>query len=747
MPSPNPAPHRVRVGEFHVDLASGELTSNGTRVRLQVQSLELLKALLDRPGMMVTREELRERLWPNDTFVDFDHGLNAAVRRLREALGDSADSPRFVETIPRKGYRLVAATDIAPLASAMAAPTVAETVPETSVASDGQPKRAVGRWVYLTIAVGIVSFLLAVVAWRARRSTPPPRSPAFASLSVDVPSGWSVGLLDQVALSPDNRHLAFTAVGPDRVGSLWVRPLTGAARRIPGSEGAVAPFWSPDGSRVGFFANGNLKSIALGDGHVQVLSPSAPAPIVGGSAAWLANGSILFMPLGTSLGTPVHAAGLRRLDSAGGEVLPIAPSPPERRDYIDYLAPYGIPGSKAFTFVRWNPSTVEMTGHVGEVGTSAIADLGRTGSRIAITTTGHAVFVRNGTLIAQQFDMLRRRLVGAPVSLAPDVSVSQPMFGHFAASADVIAYLPRHSMTSGVSMTLVDRRGTPLRRIGEVADYSSARISPDGTRLAVAERDPISGTRDIWVHDLSGQVLPVQLTSNSRDDMAPFWSADGRTILFTSDRSGERDIYRKEIATGQPEVLAFSSTDSKSLNAWSGDGQFFIYDTGARAAIDAHGRMNKDLFTVSMNASPRVRPLATTAAAESNADISPDGTLVAYQSTSAGGSDLMVETFPEKSRQFPVPGGGSEPIWRANGRELFFLSSRGELCAIEVTRSGETVRFGQPRVLFKPQNLPNVTRRYAPLPDGQRFVVLASVSSGSSQEITVLVNWRSAFHE
>ena len=104
----------MRVGEFHVDLDSGEIIGNGTRVRLQGQSLELLKALLERPGTMVGRDELRQRLWPDDTFVDFDHGLNAAVRRLRESLGDSADSPRFVETIPRKGYRLVAATDVAP---------------------------------------------------------------------------------------------------------------------------------------------------------------------------------------------------------------------------------------------------------------------------------------------------------------------------------------------------------------------------------------------------------------------------------------------------------------------------------------------------------------------------------------------------------------------------------------------------------------------------------------------------------
>jgi hypothetical protein len=110
----------------------------------------------------------------------------------------------------------------------------------------------------------------------------------------------------------------------------------------------------------------------------------------------------------------------------------------------------------------------------------------------------------------------------------------------------------------------------------------------------------------------------------------------------------------------------------------------------------------------------------------------------------AGGSDLVVETFPDKGRQFRVPGGGEEPVWRADGRELFFLSARGELCAIDVKRSGETLQFGEPHVLFTPPSLPTVTRRYAPLPDGQSFVVLTAISSGSSQEMTILVNWRSA---
>ena len=143
------------------------------------------------------------------------------------------------------------------------------------------------------------------------------------------------------------------------------------------------------------------------------------------------------------------------------------------------------------------------------------------------------------------FDIESRRLGGAPFPLAQDVAVYQPMLGHFSANSDLIVYVPRQAMTSGMHMTLVDRKGTTIRSIGEVAEYCCLRVSADGTRLAIAQRDPISGTRDIWVHDLNGKT-PIRLTFDGHDDMAPAWSADGRTILFTSDRSGERDVYQKD---------------------------------------------------------------------------------------------------------------------------------------------------------------------------------------------------------
>jgi DNA-binding winged helix-turn-helix (wHTH) protein len=251
-------PRRVRLGEFQLDVDAGELFGNGTSVRLQVQSLELLKALLERPGQMVSREELRQRLWPRDTFVDFEHGLNAAVRRLREVLGDTAEKPRFVETIPRRGYRLVAETDSdtpAPTSGAshdapFSRPAPTDTPAVTTTASRTKTVRSMA--VSLLVAV-VVAVWAGAWLWKA----PPPSShrPPVATFTIDLPTGWNMRVLDMVAVSPDSRQIAFTAVGPDARRALWVRPLAGTTARAlsailadTGRRGPM-PFPGPTASR------------------------------------------------------------------------------------------------------------------------------------------------------------------------------------------------------------------------------------------------------------------------------------------------------------------------------------------------------------------------------------------------------------------------------------------------------------------------------------------------------------------
>ena len=194
----------LRFGPFEFDAHSGELRKGATLVKVPYQPIEILKALLERPGELVTREQLRERLWPSDTFVDFEHGLNAAVRRIREALGDSADAPKYIETLPRRGYRFIAPVESVPsLASAQSSnPQISE---PTRLPATGPPLHAHQRRGVIAVAVIAIAALAIWIAWRGRSS---PSSTAPVPLS-SIPVTSFPGVEVDPDLSPDGSQVAF----------------------------------------------------------------------------------------------------------------------------------------------------------------------------------------------------------------------------------------------------------------------------------------------------------------------------------------------------------------------------------------------------------------------------------------------------------------------------------------------------------------------------------------------------------
>ena len=272
---PQPAPTVFRFGPFEFDPKSGHLRSESSTNRLADQPLALLNALLERPLEVVSREELRLRLWPEGTFVDFDHGLNSAVSRLREALNDSANTPRFVETIPRRGYRLLVPVEAeGPVVGDAVAPT--EPLPADDAVQPAAPavarepamawlvrRRALLAWIGVVAIALFVVFVAGIV--QSRRDAGP--VPLLASFVIDLPDEWII-LNESPAISPDSRHIVFSAWNP-RAGrrAIWHRPIdTGAARMLPATEDGSAPFWSPDGKSIGFSAEGKLKTIQLAGG-------------------------------------------------------------------------------------------------------------------------------------------------------------------------------------------------------------------------------------------------------------------------------------------------------------------------------------------------------------------------------------------------------------------------------------------------------------------------------------------------
>jgi DNA-binding winged helix-turn-helix (wHTH) protein len=242
----------IRFDPFDADLQTQELRKHGVRIRLPGQSFQILRMLLDRPGSLVTRDELQKALWPTDTFVDFDHSLNAAVKRLREALGDSADEPKLVETLPRRGYRFIGT--ITPPIKATEPPNV---LPAANVTAAAETLLAEGsRWTSSKIAAVLLAGLLGTVLvafvtqrWRHAAKFAAPAAVPFTALS---------GEAGHPAFSPDGSQIAFQWTGDIATGSrsvdLYLKTIgrENLIRLTNHPSNWLTPAWSPDGSQIAF---------------------------------------------------------------------------------------------------------------------------------------------------------------------------------------------------------------------------------------------------------------------------------------------------------------------------------------------------------------------------------------------------------------------------------------------------------------------------------------------------------------
>src|SRR3954451_16989049 len=251
----------IRFGVFELDVPAGQLRRQGLDVKLQEQPFQVLAILLDRPGDVVTREAIQKKLWPADTFVDFERGLNRAINKVREALGDDADNPRFIQTLPRRGYRFLAPVE----KGAPPKPKPERDVDGAAVVSESariaQPAR-------LQVLPWLLAGTLTVVASWSLLRTPPSLSRPFLQLELDIGrDGFS-----QPAISSDGMRIVFVSKGALAVRRLDQAKLT----RLAGSEGASYPFFSPNGRWVAFFAGGKLHKVSLEGGEVLSLC-SAPA--------------------------------------------------------------------------------------------------------------------------------------------------------------------------------------------------------------------------------------------------------------------------------------------------------------------------------------------------------------------------------------------------------------------------------------------------------------------------------------
>jgi Tol biopolymer transport system component len=354
-----------------------------------------------------------------------------------------------------------------------------------------------------------------------------------------------------------------------------------------------------------------------------------------------------------------------------------------------------------------------------------------------VCVSGYLLFVSDGNILAQRFDQKRARLTGDAVIVGGPVrQFSTTLFYPFSASeTGVLAWLDSADRRNS-QLVWVDAAGNRLGTVGEPAAYSSPALSPDGGRLAVAIRDPVTKQRDIWIFDLA-RGSRTRFTFDSADDVNPVWSPDGSRIAWTSDRKGVRNLYVKAAAGTGEEQLLYESPLRKSVEQWSSDGKYLLFSNPREG-----GGTEIAALPLASGIERKPVPLVQGRFNYQRAQLSPDGRFLAYRSTESGSEEIYVQPFPPSGAKWQVStSGGAEAFWREDGKQLFYVSD-SKLMMVPVETRGGRFEVGVPHSLFDLQLTADPARnRIVGVGNGRRFLVNMSVSSSEPGSMTVLLNW------
>jgi Tol biopolymer transport system component len=586
--------------------------------------------------------------------------------------------------------------------------------------------RRIVRWSAALVIVA-AALIAAVAHWRV--TAVPSRTIRF---EFSPPEGWTIDVTGSalgaaqapLAISPDGRRVVFSAVDGEGRRRLWIRSLDSTqATPLVGTDGAMSPFWSPDSRFLGFFADAKLKKIDVAGGPPITLC-DAPD---GRGGSWSRDGVIVFSPsagplkrVAASGGVPADATRLQ-----AGETRHNRPSfLPDGRHFFHYVV--GPPG--------------------GLVSLASLDDLERitvplgADAMPVIYSQGYVLFVRDGTLMAQPFDISRRELRGEPVPVAEQVEITggpSPFNAVFSVSDDGVLSYRNGAALTRTELTWFDRQGKRLAIVGDGADYGDLELSPDGNRLAVSVGDVAAG-RDLWIYDVIRQ-LRTRFTFGGGTEGSPVWSPDATFIAFSSNVEGDENIYQKSsTGTGREELLVRANNVQRPVS-WSAGGDL-VYES-------AEGGVPQ-LLALPLIGDRKAVPVLgfPTLQGQPQGKISPDGRWITYMSAESGRPEVYVATFPKGDGKWQVStSGGQQPRWRRDGKEIFFRNlASNALMSAEVSGDATGFRVGLVRSLFPALLRPNRGSGYDVSPDGQRFIVNV-IPHESGAPITVNTNWRAAF--
>jgi len=350
---------------------------------------------------------------------------------------------------------------------------------------------------------------------------------------------------------------------------------------------------------------------------------------------------------------------------------------------------------------------------------------------------GYLLVVRERALLAQRFDADKLQLSGESVPVAEPVG--RMLYRTQASLSETGVLVYDAGGTAGHRLQWFDRGGKALETVGLPGGYLSVDLSPDARRLAADRNDTQTGNRDIWLFDLA-RGASTRFTFRPAFNDSPVWSPDGRRIAFRSNREGLFNLYQKDASGAGEEELLVKTPANKFPTGWSPDGRWLLYHE-----LDPKTRM--DLWLLPLDGR-QPQPWLRTEFDEGHGQFSPDGQWVAYESNGSGRNEVYVRKFAPGGAagvgQSQVStGGGEQPRWRGDGKELFYLGADRRLMAVEVKTIGGRFEAGLPRALFPTRAAitPSLYMVYAVAPGGQRFLILTESEEVVSQPATVVVNW------
>jgi serine/threonine protein kinase/Tol biopolymer transport system component len=569
-------------------------------------------------------------------------------------------------------------------------------------------------------AMLLVAVIASLLTWNLKPSRPQPVSRAV----IPLPQGQQLAGLDSgpsVALSPDGTHLAYVA---SQGGSqqLYLRMMdTLEAKSIPGTEGAVNPFFSPDGQWVGFFGDGKLKKVSISGGAALTLG-DATKPY---GANWGSRGIIAFVPS--------NGSGLQQVSDGGGTPQPLTRL---EKGELNHLWPEFLPGGKAVLFAAGSTSFNFTNARVAvqSVGTGERQNLVQLGTNPRYAPSGHLVYAQGGSLMAVPFDPQRFAVTGVAVPVIEGV-LQSPVSGaaqySFSATGSLV-YVPGGIQSNQSKLVWVSRNGAekPLSALARA--YRGPRVSPEGRRVAVSITEQET---QVWLYDISRETL-TRLTFGGNVNNNPSWTPDGKRIAFESSKEGPLNIFW-QLADGSGGLQRLTTSEDVQVpHSWSPDGQVLAY-------AEATSTSGYHIWMLRMS-DRKAQPFHRTQFDEAVPRFSPDGRWLAYVSNESGHSEIYVQPYPGPGGKWQISTeGGREPVWNRNGRELFYRSG-DKMMAVEITTQPNFI-VGKPRMLFEGRYRPTpaTSPNYDVSPDGQRFLMLKPVEQeqAAPTQINVVLNW------